>query len=72
MPIQTKPMLKAIRGKPRASARQRRFINANLNQLAALPALSKVKTMFKLTIKLQLSYKQLVQVIGFLFMLFFG
>jgi len=65
------PSLKAIRGKPRASARQRRFINANLNQLAALPALSKVKTMFKLTIKLKLSYRQ-IQFMLALLMLFPG
>jgi len=41
-----------------------------LNQLACTPALNRAYAMFSLTIKLRISYKQLMQIIALLLMLF--
>jgi len=68
--LQNKPSVKAIRGKPRPSAGQGRFTNANLHQLAAPPAWNRAYAMFTLTFTLRLSYKQVAHLIVLLLMLF--
>jgi hypothetical protein len=52
---------------------QPRVINSQLLPVGVItPALNRANAMFSLTLKLELSYKQLVQLVVLLFMLFTG
>lgn len=55
--------LKAIRGKLRASARQGAIKVPTLTQLAGQPAFHRFMPMISLTIKVELSYKQILKLI---------
>lgn len=57
-------LLKAIRGKLRASARQGAIKMPTLIQLAGQPAFQGLTPMISLTIKVELSYKQILKLIG--------
>lgn len=68
-PGKIKPKLKAIRGKPRASARHGAIQMPTFNSwLASQHKLG--FAMFELTIKLKLSYQQAIQIIVFLLTLY--
>jgi hypothetical protein len=63
-PLVFRLLLKAIRGKLRASARQGAIKMPTLIQLAGQPAFQRLTPMISLTIKVELSYKQMLKLIS--------